>query len=792
VKFPENEAPRGRRTKARGAGAAQETTQTSAPAGLKPARAACVPAALWLPVLAAALALRADPAAAQLGKANSSDSAGPPPTGNLPVTFLADSVTYDKDNGIVSATGHVQAWQNGHYLSADRVTFDRNTGVAAARGHVLIVEPDGQIVFGDYAELSAGMKNGVISGMRSLLADNGKLAANGARRTEGKLNELSRAVYSSCNVCALHPDRAPEWQIQADHITQDLENKRIEYYDAWLELYGYPVFYLPYMSSTDPSVKRQSGFLIPSVGYDTDHIGSFFSIPYYWVIDGQSDMTFTPEVNTMQGGQLGVEYRNAMNDGAIKADGAIARDNRVLAGYFFGHANFEWDDTWRYGVNINLGSSINYMRDYQVEGFAGAFLVSNAYIEGFGIGSYSKLDVVGWQGLNSSITQTSLPYVLPRYVFNFFGEPNILGGRVYLDTMGFDVLRGIGTDVQRAAVRLGWDRTLNGPLGDQWLFTTQVAGAAYHTENLNEEPNYGSVSNADSYHAQPQVAAKVNWPFIRDSGSLGSQIIEPIVQLVAAPQAGNSRDSHLPNEDSLDYEFTDSTLFSLNRFGGYDRFDGGERANFALHGNWTFRGGQQLDALIGASVIEHIDHNQYPQFQPWNGFEKGSHLSDVVGRLSFIPNKWVDFTTRARIDQQNGDLRFGEAVAGAGIPLLRVSAGYLWSSTNPYSEYVSDFYLPQYALTPTNPNQAQFFTPRSEVTAGVSTQFSRYTFSANARYDVETDKWDTAGAHAKYEDECTIFDILYSRRYTSIGGDHGNTTVLLTITLKTLGQITAT
>ncbi len=750
--------------------------------------------ALVLPCLVAALALPAGSASADFGAPPPGHPTGDttPLSGNKAVTFLADSVSYDKVNGIVTAEGHVEAWQNDHFLSADRVTFDRNTDVAAAHGHVLIVEPDGQIVFGDYAELSQGMKNGVITGMRALLADGGKLAANGARRTEGKLNEMTRGVYSACNICKQHPENAPEWQIRADHMTQDLENKRIEYSDAWLDLYGFPVFYFPYMSMADPSVKRQSGFLTPSLGYDTDHLGSFFSIPYYWVINNDSDMTFTPEVNTKQGGQLGVEYRESFNTGVIKADGAIARDNDQLAGYFFGHANFVWDDTWRYGANINLGSSIDYMRDYQVQGYLGAYLGSNIYLEGFGVGSYSRLDMSAYQGLNSSITQTSLPYVLPRYTYSFFGEPNILGGRVYFDTQDFNVLRGIGTGVQRAAVRLGWDRTVTGALGDQWLVTAQVQGAGYHAENLNEEPNFGAVSNADSYHAQPQVAVKLNWPFVRDAGSLGTQIVEPIVQLIAAPQAGNSLDSKLPNEDSLDYEFTDSTLFSLNRFGGYDRFDGGMRANFALHGNWTFLGGQQLDALLGASAIEHIDHNLYPQFQPWNGFNKGSHLSDVVGRVSFAPYKWVDFTTRARVDHANGDLRFGEAVAGLGRPILRLTGGYLYSATDPYSEYVNDYYLPLYALRPNNPYQAQFFTPRSEITAGVSTQFNRYSFSVNGRRDLETGQFVGIGAHARYEDECTIFDILYGRRYTSIGNDHGNTTVLFTITLKTLGQISAT
>ncbi len=62
-------------------------------------------------------------------------------------------------------------------------------------------------------------------------------------------------------------------------------------------------------------------------------------------------------------------------------------------------------------------------------------------------------------------------------------------------------------------------------------------------------------------------------------------------QLIAAPNGSSyslarSRERHhalvntlIPNEDSLDFEFTDDNLFSLNRFPGIDRLEGGPRAN---------------------------------------------------------------------------------------------------------------------------------------------------------------------------------------------------------------------
>ena len=185
-----------------------------------------------------------------------SGSALPPATRNEPVTFTADSVRYDRDNALVTASGHVKAWQNDHVIRADTVTFDRNTGVAAAKGNVVLLEPDGQVLFADYAELTQDMKNGVMRDMRAILAENGRLAANGARRTAGEINELSRVVYSTCDLCKKDPTKPPLWQIRALSAVQDLEHKKIEYQDATLEMYGVPVGYFPYFWHADPSVKR--------------------------------------------------------------------------------------------------------------------------------------------------------------------------------------------------------------------------------------------------------------------------------------------------------------------------------------------------------------------------------------------------------------------------------------------------------------------------------------------------------------------------------------------------------
>jgi LPS-assembly protein len=722
---------------------------------------------------AAAIAAPLDADAQFAGGARAGSKAVTPLDRNQPVAFTADNFEYDRATGIVTATGHVEAWQNDHVLRADKVTFDRNTNVAAATGNVVVVEPDGQVLFSDYAELTQGMREAVLKGMRTLLAENGKLAANGARRTDGKINELTHAVYTTCNLCKTDPSKPPLWQLRAYTARQDLENKRIEYEDATLDMFGVPVMYLPYFSHADPSVRRASGFLVPSFG-QSSHIGQFLTVPYYLVIDDQQDVTLSPEITTGSGEQLAAEYRRRFNNGNLTAEGAVAIDQGKPGGYIFSKGTFNYDDTWRYGYNLNRASSTDYLRDFNVAGYS-SVLTSSAYIEGFGVGSYTKLDAIAYQGLATTITQSKLPYVLPRYEYSFFSEPE-WGGRFRFDTTDFNVVREQGTNTQRAGASLDYQKPFTGDLGEQYKVTIHADMAAYTATSLNQQPTYGNAGSTETARAQPTIATEMRWPFMRDGGSTGTQIVEPIVQLVAAPNAGSFLNRNIPNEDSLDFEFTDANLFAINRFPGIDRFEGGLRANVGLHSSWTI-GSTNVDTLIGQSYREHVDK----EFPLLSGLEH--HASDVVARATITPASWFDFTGRTRVDPRQGDIRFVDAVASAGVPLLRLSAGYLYSSTNPYFLYDQ---APS-SVPPTG-YPASYFIPRDEVTLGAATQYGSYKLNGYVRQNLTLGKLDSIGVHGTYEDECFIFDVNFSRRYTSIDNDNGGTTILFQITLKTVGQ----
>ncbi len=713
------------------------------------------------------------PARAQLGGLAAASQQ--PISTSDPVTFTADEVEYDRDNALVIARGRVEAWQNDRVLRADRITFDRNTGVAAAMGNVVFMEPDGQVVFADYAELTRNMREGVMKEMRALLPENGRLAATGMRRTDGLINELARVVYSTCDLCSKDPTRAPLWQVRANSAVQDLEHKVIEYHDATLQMWGVPVAYAPYFWHPDPSVKRASGILPPAMGVGS-RVGVFYSQPYYWVIDDQSDATIIPSLTTRSGPDLNVEYRRRFNSGTLFFNPSVGYADNAVQGAIATRGQFSINDTWRWGFDINRASSIRYLLNFnRSASFAGNLniLSSQVFAEGFGRGAYARVDAKSYQTLNLANASSRLPLVLPRVRYGYFGLPDSLGGRTTVAMEAFNVIRADGATTRRGLLSLTWERPFTGRFGDLWNLSLRNDAVAYDAVHVNAQPTFGQAGRISTARSLPQAAVTARWPFARNSGAWGTQLIEPIAQLVVAPQTGDSQRFRYPNEDSLDFEFSDANLFGFNRFPGVDRQEGGVRANVALRGAW-YLGGTTLDGLVGQSYRT----TKSLIFPAESGLR--DQVSDIVARGTFTPNRYVDLTYRTRLDKRNFATRMAEATTSFGVREFRATAGYFYSSFNPYSFY-------DQAGTP--PIGSDFYRARNEVLAAVSSDWGQFRVQGFARHDLSRKRMVAYGADLIYEDECFIFDLRVYRRNTSLNNDNGSTTVLLLFTFKTLGEI---
>ena len=228
--------------------------------------------------------------------------------------------------------------------------------------------------------------------------------------------------------------------------------------------------------------------------------------------------------------------------------------------------------------------------------------------------------------------------MLPRYEYSYFGEPDAWGGRLRLDTTEFNVVRENGNNTQRAGINLEWDRPFTGNLGELYKLIVQTNAAAYTATDLNLQPTYAGIASTETVQAHPTVVSSSIGRSCAMAGPAARRSSSRSSSCWPRRNSGRFLQSKIPNEDSLDLDFTDTNLFAINRFPGIDRAEGGMRANVGMHGNWTLPHGGYVDGLVGQVYREHVD-DSLPLLSGLNG-----HVSDVVARLTVSPSSYFDLT----------------------------------------------------------------------------------------------------------------------------------------------------
>lgn len=695
-----------------------------------------------------------------------------------PVSFSADKLYYDKLKNTITASGNVVANQDGRTLHADQITIDRKTNMVTASGHVSLTQPNGTTIYADHVVLSDNMKDAVMTVVAARLADNARIIANGGRRYGGQIDELTKPVYSACNLCKDDPRAAPTWAIRSTSATRDLEHKMIEFRNATLLLKGVPVFWTPYISEPDPSVKRKTGLLIPSIG-STSELGAFLIVPYFITLGQSADLTLAPIFATKQGPALKANFRKAFNRGALDVKLSGGRDRGGWGESIFSTGNFDLNKYWRTGFSYNHASNPSYLNDFSILPNT-SYLESNVYLEGFSDGSYTQINAQTYQGLVASVNQSKLPIVAPYAQYAFTSQPdNFLGGTFHLDSSFFNVIRHVGTTTRRVALVPSYSVPFTLVDGIVGTGIVQLDSAFYSANKLYQQPNYSSVHEANTARAQPYGAVKLSWPFLRATTSWGSQLIEPIVQLVSSPITGISKDYRIPNEDSMDLEFSDANLFSLNRYPGIDRLEGGSRVDYALHGAWYLPNGTTLDGLVGQSYRFHKDF----VYLPASGLE--DNVSDIVDRFVVAPTPWFNISYRGRLSHKSLGNRMTDVTSTFGTHLLSLSTGYLYTNTNPYMLY--DYTTNGQPINFSPP--APYFTARKEITTNLSANISSWSLSGGLQRNMETGKFDSINASVGWQNNCFGVSLLFYKRYTSFNLDNGSTMALVQFNFKTLGNV---
>jgi LPS-assembly protein len=728
------------------------------------------------------------------------DRIGPPPPDaeSIPATenddqvsFAADALDYDDNNDIVTATGDVRMLRSGSRLRADKVVWNRRTGQVHATGSVAVINPSGDTAYGDDANLSDDIKDGVVENMLVVLANGGRLAANHGVR-KGAVTTLDRGAYTPCAVegsdgCA----KEPSWKVTAVRIVHDEDRHRVYYKDARISLLGLTVLWLPGFSHPDGTdqANGNSGLLLPNFEV-SKVLGVDFSLPYYFQLAPNRDLTITPHVYSKVAPGLEAQYRALSSRGAYQVRGMITYGSRLPAvvsataldkdkgirGFIDANGTYQLGTDWTLSGQLRLETDRTFMRRYDING--DDRLRSTLQAERIDANSY--LSIAGWfvQTVRTTTTGLSVdsqgqqPIALPAIDYRRRLTDPLLGGVIQLQANSLSLIRTEGQDTQRAFAGAEWDLRKLTPWGQQVTFTAYSRADIYHSDQNDLTPTV-VYRGTQGWQGRGIVsgAVDVRWPFI---GTFlgGTQQLTPRVQVVASPQTKNLA---IPNEDARAIDLEDSNLFALNRFAGYDRWEDGSRVTYGAEWNYQ-RPRLEMSAVVGQSYRLTNEPTILP---PGTGLS--DRFSDIVGRVTLKYSKWLEITERYRLDKNDFHIRRNEVDATIGSSKTYFLVGYLRLNRN-IDTSIEDL------------------RDREEIRLGGRIQLARFWSLYGSTVVDLTGKSDDPTSVSDgfqpvrqrvgltYEDECLSLGLSWRRDYDPTNDGRRGSTFSLRLALKNIGR----
>ncbi|MGZ0190488.1 MAG: LPS-assembly protein LptD, partial [Alphaproteobacteria bacterium] len=295
---------------------------------------------------------------------------------DAPALIDADSIVYDNSRGVLTAEGNVIVVQGARALKAARIEYFEAEDRVLATGGVTILEPGGEVIKADRAELTDSLKRAIADNLGIRLSDGSRLVGRKVERVSGVRTTLTDGAFTPCAACAKDPDRAPVWRLRARKVEHNEVERDINYEDVTLDVAGVPVMYLPYFSHPDPTVKRRTGLLAPSLFFGGE-FDAVTQVPYYWSIAPNSDLTFKPYFTATSAPVAALEYRHLFEDGAVRFDGSLGyldrtsndgvKDKNVTRGHAFVDGDFALDDTWKLTLAGRVASDDSFVETFKID-----------------------------------------------------------------------------------------------------------------------------------------------------------------------------------------------------------------------------------------------------------------------------------------------------------------------------------------------------------------------------------------------------------------------------------------
>jgi LPS-assembly protein len=454
---------------------------------------------------------------------------------------------------------------------------------------------------------------------------------------------------------------------------------------------------------------------------------------------------------------------------------------------------------------VLLQTDKNFSNTYGIDKYGSSVHQSSVYLTGLNGRNYFDLRAMHFEvqedtpNSNISARSNQQPWVLPTLDYAYIPDMSVAGGQLslnanarvirrddldqtyftpYTPASGVQRVRGIEGESGRLTTEAEWKRSF---VTDNGLVLTPLLALQSDVDYVNASSaslaavnqmatNLGQQDDMRSSFARFMATAglEMRWPVLFSAAN-SSHVVEPMAQVFMRPNEQYVGGLAVPNEDAQSMVFDATTLFERDKFSGYDRVEGGSRANVGLRYSGSYNNGWGTNAIFGQSYqIGGENSFAAPDLVNVGAFSGLDNTkSDYVGLFGVNSPNGFAASVSGRFDEQSFEMRRGELKAAyTGLP-VSLTAKYAFIQAQPLYGFTTD---------------------RHEVTLGASTHLAEnWRVFGTGTYDLQESLLVSDGVGFAYNDSCFTYLMTYSQS-RDLNTREVSQTIGFNLSFRTLGD----
>jgi len=616
-------------------------------------------------------------------------------------SFSANKLTYSQDNNIIEATGNVVAKnQEGKQISSDKIIYNKKTQQLSTFGNSKFSDDKGGTLFAEsfeynlekkiisaekkvkfidkekntyyFSKLNADDKFDEIIGFDINADLNKQNLKSGDKfnefiepRFSGKSASIKNNItivkdarFTTCKKTN-ETDGCAYWNLNAGELIHDKEQKKITYKNASLDLNNVPVLYLPYFAHPDPTVKRESGFLPPTLANLGGDIGSTIKIPYFYPVSQSADFTVSPVYYFKQHPLLLGEYREKFKNGDISLEGGFTQGYKEVTitktdgsrHHLYGNLNLIFSDKILDQTILNAKvqqvNNPTYLRVNKINSTNDGFkknlikeddtkLTNEINLNSFGKTENLNIKAATYRDISVTKNSDQYSYLLPELSYskyNLFNDNNLTLNSIFKS-------QNTSTNQNKSTFINNLDYSTqdfyNNNLGIGYKFLTKINNINYYSDYKTPNQNLNSQIN-------PVVGFDTSLPFAKINKDTEQYIIPRILTRYAPGKMTNAT----TNDTTLN---TDN-IFSMNRMNSDELIE--KDLSFNLGADWIWqekKTNNKEPEKATISVGQVLKLNKDLDMPTKSSLQKSN--SDIVSKINYLSPKNFDVTLKSTFDNQ--------------------------------------------------------------------------------------------------------------------------------------------